>query len=54
MGIVPGGLQGAATAVGDMMAGETQSGGQKKSQAASDSLNEIANGVCCSCSSQRT
>ncbi|PPJ58025.1 hypothetical protein CBER1_03837 [Cercospora berteroae] len=39
-----GGLQGASTAVGDMMTEETQSSGQKKAQAASDSLNEMGSG----------
>jgi hypothetical protein len=41
----PGGLQAAATSVGDMLAGETKSSGQKKSDAASSSLNELANGT---------
>jgi len=40
-----GGIQGAATAVGDMLAGETQSSGQKKSDAANSSLNDFSNGT---------
>lgn len=39
------GLQGASSAVGDMMAGETQSGSQKKATAANESLNQFANGM---------
>ncbi|KAF7187952.1 hypothetical protein HII31_10852 [Pseudocercospora fuligena] len=38
------GLQGASSAVGDMMAGETQSGSQKKATAANESLNQFVNG----------
>ncbi|SMR48790.1 unnamed protein product [Zymoseptoria tritici ST99CH_1E4] len=39
-----GGLQSAASSVGDMLASETKSSGQKKNDAASTSLNEMANG----------
>ncbi|KAI5360876.1 hypothetical protein Slin15195_G087910 [Septoria linicola] len=39
-----GGLQAASSSVGDMMTEETQSSGQKKSQAASDSLNQMSSG----------
>lgn len=39
-----GGIQGAATAVGDMLAGQTQSSGQTKGDAANASLNDFSNG----------
>lgn len=39
-----GGLQGASSAVGDMAAEQTKSSGQKKSDAASSSLTEMAGG----------
>lgn len=42
--ICEGGIQGAATAVGDMIAGETKSGGQKKGDAANESLNDLSKG----------
>lgn len=38
------GLQGASTAVGNMMTEETQSSGQKKATEANASLTEMANG----------
>ncbi|CZT15844.1 uncharacterized protein RCC_01680 [Ramularia collo-cygni] len=40
-----GGIQGAATAVGDMVAEETKSSGQKKGDAANLSLNEFSKGT---------
>lgn len=39
-----GGIQGAATAVGDMLAGETKSSGQKKGEAAKESLRGLEKG----------
>lgn len=40
-----GGLQGASSTVGDMMTEQTQSSGQKKADAANNSLTEMAGGM---------